>query len=70
MEDLYTVSIMKHDTIIGHDPHENSHVMWYFIENDGVVTYQVTNQQKHSKILETLVYISFHCMRLINSKCS
>ena len=52
LEDFYTVSIMKVDTIIGHDPHENSHVMWYFIENVVVVTYQVSDQRKHSKILE------------------
>ena len=44
LEELHTVSVMKGDTIVGHVPSEKSHVVWYFIEYDGVVIYQVIDQ--------------------------
>ena len=44
LEELYTVSVMKGDTIVGHVPNEKSHVVWYFIECDGVVICQLINQ--------------------------
>ena len=31
------------ETIVGHVPHEKSHVVLYFTEHDGIVTCQVTN---------------------------
>ena len=43
-EDSNAFSVMKNDTIVGHVPHEKSHVVWYFIKHDGVVTCQVTDQ--------------------------
>ena len=43
-EDLYTVSIMKGDTIVGHFPCEKSLVVWYLIKHDGVITCHVTDQ--------------------------
>ena len=44
LEELYTVSVMEGDTIVGHVPNEKSHVVWYFIEYDGVVICQVIDQ--------------------------
>ena len=44
LKDLYTFIVMKGDTVVGHVLHEKSHVVWYFIERDGVVTCQVTDQ--------------------------
>ena len=41
---LYAVSIMKGDVIVGHVPHEKSHMLWYLIKHDGAVTCQVTDQ--------------------------
>ena len=43
-EDSYVVSAMKDDTIFGHVPREESHVVWYFIEHDRIVTCQVTDR--------------------------
>ena len=56
LEDSYTVSVMKDYTIVGHVPHEKSHVMWYFIKHNLVVTCQVTNQQNMVKGLHILLY--------------
>ena len=65
-EDLYTVSVMKGDIIVGHIPCEKSRVVWYFIEHNGIVTCQVTDQGKHGKSLEVpciyTVYIA-NCLR-------
>ena len=54
MEDLYTVSVIKGDTIVGHVLCEKSCVVWYFIKHDGVVTCQVINQQNTVKFKSPL----------------
>ena len=51
-EDLYGVSVLKDDTIVGHVPHEKSRVVWYFLEYDGTVTCQIIDGRKHGKGLE------------------
>ena len=51
-EDLYAVSVIKEDTIVGHVPRENSRVVWYFLEHDGAVTCEVTDRRKCGKGLE------------------
>ena len=51
-EDSYAVSVVKGDTIVGHVPCEKSHVVWHFIEHNGIVNCQVTAQRKHGKGLE------------------
>jgi len=40
-EDPYAVSVMKDDTIIGHVPCEKLCVVWYFIEQNGIVNCQI-----------------------------
>ena len=51
-EDLYAVSVIKDDTIVGHVSREKSRVVWYFLEHDGTVTCQVIDGRKHGKGLE------------------
>ena len=51
-EDLYAVSVLKDDTIVGQVPREKSRVVWYFLEHDGTVTCQVIDGRKHGKGLE------------------
>ena len=43
---------MEDVSIVEHFPCEKSHVIWYFIDYDGVVTYQVTDQLKHAIHIE------------------
>ena len=52
--DSYAVSVMKDDTNVGLVMfHVKNHiVVCYFIENDGVMACQVTDQWKHCKGLE------------------
>ena len=40
-KDLYAVSVMKGDTIVGHIQFKKSHVVWYFTKPDEVVICQV-----------------------------
>ena len=52
LEDPYAVSVMKDDIIVGHIPCKKSHIVWYFIEHDGIVNCQITAQRKRGKGLE------------------
>ena len=45
-EDYFAVSVIKDGDIVGHVPHEISHVVWYFIEHDGIVDCQVTGSRE------------------------
>ena len=51
-EDRFAVSVIKDGDIVGHVPREISHVVWYFIEHDGIVDCRVTGRRKHGKGLE------------------
>ena len=36
-QDCFTVTIVKDNTIVGHVPCEVSHLVWHFIEHDGII---------------------------------
>ena len=58
---------MEGDSIVEHFPCEKSHVIWYFIDYDGVVTYQVIDQWKHAIRIEVpWVYIVW--LYVLNNK--
>ena len=55
-EDLYTVSMIKDDTIVGRVSHEKSHVVRYILLNTTrSATCQVITQRKHGEDLEIMV---------------
>ena len=46
-EDCYAVVIVKAETVVGHVPHEVSHLFSYFIQHDGIVSCEITGHRKH-----------------------
>ena len=51
-EDHFAVAVVKNEMIIGHVPREVSHLFWYFIEQDGTITCDITGHRKHGIGLE------------------
>lgn len=61
-EDLYTVSMIKDDTIVGHVSHKKSHVVRYILLNTRSATCQVITQRKHGENLEIMVIKCSYCI--------
>ena len=54
-EDRHAVAIIKEfssgEMIVGHVPRDISRICWYFLQNDGEITCEVTGNRRHSDLL-------------------
>lgn len=46
IHDRYAVSVLKEGTVVGHAPRELSRYLWFFIDNGGRITCEVTGRRK------------------------
>ena len=40
------------EMIVGHVPRDISRICWYFLQNDGEITCEVTGNRRHSDLLQ------------------
>lgn len=56
LEDEHAVAIIKESSsveiIVGHVPRDISRICWYFLQNDGEITCEVTGSRRHSALLQ------------------
>ena len=54
MEDLHAVAVVKttssDDQTVGHVPRNISRLCWYFLENDGEITCEITGARQRSSL--------------------
>ena len=49
-KDKYAVAVAKEERTVGHMPQEVSRISWYFLDNGGEITCEVTGRRKLSAI--------------------
>ena len=55
-QDQYAIAVCRGDAagsrIVGHVPREFSRLFWYFLQNDGEITCQITGSKRRSPLVQ------------------
>ena len=56
LQDQYAIAVCRGDAagsrIVGHVPREFSRLFWYFLQNDGEITCQITGSKRRSPLVQ------------------